>query len=157
VVVAGTSQGGGIALAAAGLLGDRVAAALVDVPFLCHFERAIAVTDREPYAELVRYLAIQRDRTEHVLRTLSYIDAANHAARATAPALFSVGLLDANCPPSTVYAAFNRYGSAQKHMDVYPFNGHEGGGPFRWPAQAGFLDGVLASGRPSADMTGAAA
>jgi cephalosporin-C deacetylase len=157
IVVAGTSQGGGIALAAAGLLGDRVAATLADVPFLCHIDRAITLTDREPYAELARYLAAQRDRTQQVLRTLAYLDAANHSARATAPALFSVGLFDATCPPSTVYAAFNRYGGERKQIDVYPFNDHEGGGPFRWPAQADFLDRALTSGRPSSAVGAAVA
>jgi len=45
---------------------------------------------------------------------------------ATAPALFSVGLSDVTCPPSTVYAAYNRYQGA-KDIRVYPYNGHEGG------------------------------
>jgi cephalosporin-C deacetylase len=43
--------------------------------------------------------------------------------------------MDHICPPSTVYAAFNHYGSehqvdqADKQISVYPFNDHEGGGP----------------------------
>lgn len=43
IVVAGASQGGGLALAVAGPAGDRVAAAMPDVPFLCHFRRAAAI------------------------------------------------------------------------------------------------------------------
>ena len=58
--------------------------------------------------------------------TLSYFDAVNFAKRATAPAHFSVALLDVTCPPSTVYAAFNHY-PAEKEMVVYAFNDHEGG------------------------------
>jgi cephalosporin-C deacetylase len=48
------------------------------------------------------------------------------ARRATAPALFSVGLMDPICPPSTVYAAYNAY-AGPKEIRVYPFNEHEGG------------------------------
>ena len=40
VVVTGGSQGGGIALAVAGLVDRTVAACMPDVPFLCHFRRA---------------------------------------------------------------------------------------------------------------------
>ena len=60
------------------------------------------------------------------MRTLSYFDGAVLARSAKAPALFSVGLMDDICPPSTVYAAFNAYGGP-KEIREYPFNDHEGG------------------------------
>ncbi|MGB1288674.1 MAG: acetylxylan esterase [Aggregatilineales bacterium] len=41
VAVTGASQGGGMAIAVAGLMKEAVALCLADVPFLCHFERAI--------------------------------------------------------------------------------------------------------------------
>jgi cephalosporin-C deacetylase len=126
VVVTGVSQGGGIALAVAGLVPD-LAAAMVDVPFLCHIERAITLTDRDPYQEVVRFLRAHREDEQAVLRTLSYVDAANHAVRAKAPALFSVGLMDLTCPPRTVFAAYNRYRGDDTGIVVYPYNDHEGG------------------------------
>jgi cephalosporin-C deacetylase len=126
VVVTGVSQGGGIALAVTGLMSD-LAAAMVDVPFLCHIERAITLTDRDPYQEIVRFLRAHGEEEQAVLRTLSYVDAANHALRATAPALFSVGLMDLTCPPRTVFAAYNRYRCDEKEIVVYPYNDHEGG------------------------------
>ena len=46
---------------------------------------------------------------EQVFKTLSYFDGVNFAARAHAPALFSVALMDAVCPPATVFAAYNAY------------------------------------------------
>ena len=61
-----------------------------------------------------------------VLEVLSYFDASLLARTATAPALFSVGLMDHCCPPSTVYAAFNAY-SGRKTMCTYRYNDHEGG------------------------------
>jgi cephalosporin-C deacetylase len=137
IVVAGASQGGGIALAAAGLH-PRVRVALIDVPFLCNYARAIAITDANPYAEISRYISVHRESREDVLRTLGYFDGVAFAERANAPALFSVALADATCPPSTVFAAYNRYAGV-KRIDVYPFNGHEGGGATRWPELTRFV------------------
>ena len=125
VVVQGGSQGGGIALAVAGLA-EGLAGAVVDVPFLCGFRRAVGLVDTHPYAEIGRYLRVHRGAEDRVFTTLSYFDGINFAARASATALFSVGLMDQVCPPSTVYAAFNHYGG-EKRMEVYPYNGHENG------------------------------
>ncbi|MFF7196919.1 acetylxylan esterase [Streptomyces sp. NPDC008079] len=126
VYVAGGSQGGGIATAAAGLH-PGVAAALIDVPFLSHFRRALTLTDRDPYQEIVLFLATQRGRDDDVFTTLSYFDGLNFAARATAPALYSVALMDQVCPPSTVFASYNHWSGSTKDISVYPWNGHEGG------------------------------
>src|SRR5262245_9399427 len=46
--VMGVSQGGGLTLAVAGL-DARPKVAMPDVPFLCHFERALEVTNLNPY------------------------------------------------------------------------------------------------------------
>src|SRR5690606_14602277 len=59
VAVTGISQGGGLALAA-GALHDQVAAVAADVPFLCHFERAVRITDARPYSEIAAYLSVRR-------------------------------------------------------------------------------------------------
>lgn len=125
VGVFGASQGGGIAIAAAGLVPD-ISAALVDVPFLCDIPRGIAIAEQDPYQEVARYLAVHRGRVDEVVRTLSYVDGVHHAARATAPTLFSVGLRDDVCPPSTGYAAYHAW-AGPKRIVSYPFNGHEGG------------------------------
>jgi cephalosporin-C deacetylase len=125
VAVSGGSQGGGLALAAAGLA-SGVRVALIDVPFLCHWRRAMDIASTGPYPELVGYCKIQRLNVERVFQTLSYMDGVNFAARAEAAALFSVALMDSTCPPSTVYAAYSHYAGA-KSIDVWPYNGHEGG------------------------------
>jgi cephalosporin-C deacetylase len=126
VAVLGRSQGGGLALAVAGLRTD-LAAAVAFVPFLCDFPRATRITDSYPYREIADYLAIHRERVERVHRTLAYVDGVNFARRASAPALFSAALMDATCPPSTVYAAFHRY-AGPRRMLLWEYNGHEGGG-----------------------------
>jgi cephalosporin-C deacetylase len=125
LLVTGQSQGGGLALAAAGL-STAVRAAAIDVPFLCSWRRALEITDEHPYQELTRYLSIHRDHEETVFRTLAYADGQNFAARANVPAFFSVGLMDMVCPPSTVFAAYNHY-AGPKEIRVWPYNGHEAG------------------------------
>ncbi|HEY1180456.1 MAG TPA: acetylxylan esterase [Phytomonospora sp.] len=137
IVLAGGSQGGGITLAAAGLVPD-VAAALPDVPFLCHFRRATTLVDEAPYNQIGNFLRSRRDLVDTAYRTLSYFDGMNFAARATAPALFSTALSDKVCPPSTVFAAYNHY-AGPKDIKVWHFNGHEGGGPYQAEAQLEFL------------------
>ncbi|MEU7933549.1 acetylxylan esterase [Micromonospora echinofusca] len=125
VAVTGVSQGGGLALEVAALF-PGVAAAMPDVPFLCDFRRGVQVALRGPYGEIAEYLKLHRDRVGQVFRTLSYFDAAVLAPRATAPALFSIAMLDQVCPPSTCFAAYHRYGG-EKELRVYEFNDHEGG------------------------------
>ena len=129
IVVAGASQGGGIAQAVAGLH-PGVRAAIVDVPFLTHFRRATEITDAHPYRELADLCATNRDRVDQVFRTLGYFDGLHFAARATAPALYAVGLMDDICPPSTVFAAYHHY-AGPKQLRVWPYNGHEGGDTFQ--------------------------
>lgn len=142
VSVTGVSQGGGVALAVGGLV-PGLGAVMPDVPFLCHVQRAITITDAYPYRELVDYLHTHRTAEERVLRTWSYLDAAHLGTMATAPALFSAALMDTTCPPSTVYAAFNHYGRRDRsRIDVYRYNGHEGGEGYRWPQQREFLDSL---------------
>ena len=148
VAVTGGSQGGGMTLAVAGLVGD-LAAVMPDVPFMCHIPRAIAITDADPYHEVVTYLAVHRDHKAAAMRTLSYLDGVHLARRATAPTLFSVALRDPICPPSTVFAAYNHYGALaaerpDRAIEVYEFNEHEGGGGFQVDAQLRWLAGVLA-------------
>ncbi|GAA5200281.1 acetylxylan esterase [Microbacterium jejuense] len=147
VAVTGGSQGGGIALAAAGLH-PGVALCMPDVPFLCHFERAVGLADADPYDEVVRWLRVHRGSEDAAFRTLSYMDGVSFAARATSPALFSVALHDAVCPPSTVFAAFNAY-AGPSEIEVYPFNGHEGGGSAQWQRQVAFAGAVFSSGAQS--------
>ncbi len=123
------------------------------MPFLCHFRRATEITDTRPYLEIAHYCAAHRDRVDDVFRTLSYFDGVHLGARATAPALFSVALMDMTCPPSTVFAAYNAYGSARhdgreaasRDIGVYPYNGHEGRGAFQRADQLEFVRGLLKS------------
>ncbi|MGO4804630.1 acetylxylan esterase [Arthrobacter sp. 2MCAF15] len=152
VILSGVSQGGGLAIAAAGLAAarlDGILCTLADVPFLQDFARAIDITPRGPYPEIAAFLGRHRDRYEPALAVLNYFDGVHLGRRATAPALFSVAQMDDVCPPSTVFAAFNAYGTGAgaaapqavpaKAMEVYRFNNHEGGQEHHWVKQLRYV------------------
>ncbi|MDE8587848.1 acetylxylan esterase [Arthrobacter sp. NQ4] len=155
IVLAGISQGGGLALAAAGLAAGRldgIRAVLADVPFLQDFPRGISLAQRGPYPEIATFLARHRDRPKQTFEVLNYFDGVHLASRSIAPALYSVALLDDVCPPSTIFASFNSYGAGivsklakrpAKSIDVYPFNSHEGGQEHHWVRQLGYLNDTL--------------
>ncbi|MET7640678.1 alpha/beta fold hydrolase [Streptomyces sp. NPDC005438] len=142
VSVVGNSQGGGLALAVTALAGDAVSAAMVDVPFLCHIRRGADLATGGPYPEIAEYLGSHtRTDPDPVFETLDYFDGVHFARRATAPALFSVGLMDPVCPPSTVYAAYNHY-RGPKDMRVWRFGDHEGGAQAQSEEQLAWLRGL---------------
>jgi cephalosporin-C deacetylase len=141
VAVCGMSQGGGLSLATASLV-PNVAGVMADVPFLSDYPRAIRISTTDPYLQVVRYLRVHRGSVAEVERTLSYFDVAILGRLATAPALFSVALMDEVCPPSTVYAAYNHYGGPKEIVE-YPFNNHEGGEQAQNAARIHWLQGLL--------------
>ncbi|GAA2001603.1 acetylxylan esterase [Microbacterium ulmi] len=145
VAVTGNSQGGLIAIAAAGL-SDGLAGALPTAPILCDVRRVIGLTNDDPHGEITRYLAVHRGSDARVFETLSYFDGVNFAKRATAPSLFGTGHMDTIAPPSGVYAALNHWGAEHDIVD-YPWNHHEGGETLHWLRQAEWLGArVAASG-----------
>lgn len=137
IAVTGGSQGGGLSLAVSGLVPD-LSAALPDVPYLCHYRRATEIIETQPYEEISQFCRIHRDKVDTVFQTLSYFDGMNFAARAKAPALFSAGLMDDICPPSTVFAAYNHY-QGNKDIRIWPYNHHEGGQSYQSAEQIKFL------------------
>ncbi|OAH13638.1 acetylxylan esterase [Streptomyces jeddahensis] len=147
VAAVGNSQGGGLALAVAGLVPD-LAAVAVSAPFLCGIHRALNLTDAPPYGEITAYLSVHREAVDAAMRTLSYMEGASFARRAQAPAHFGVGLRDTVCPPSGAYSAFNRYGeltgsAPPRVIHTYPFNGHEHGDAVHVRKQLSWVREVL--------------
>jgi cephalosporin-C deacetylase len=56
--------------------------------------------------------------------------------------------MDAICPPSTVFAAYNWYGSGAgsevgKDINVYSHNEHEGGQTYQQDAQLDWFAGIF--------------
>jgi cephalosporin-C deacetylase len=138
IAVTGVSQGGGIALAVGGLV-RGLRAVMPDVPFLCDFRHSVGVAMGAPFTEISAYLAVHRDRVDRVFATLAYFDGASLARRIDAPTLMSVALMDEVVPPSGMFGAYNEITVADRQLEVYGFNGHEGGGQLQWLRQAEWL------------------
>lgn len=159
IFLTGGSQGGGITIAVAAIVGGiapithqgktlALRGIMADVPFLCQYRRATEITAAFPYQEIVQFLKNQRAWEAISFRTLSYFDNLNLAPYAAAPALFSVALMDDICPPSTVFSAFNAYGNARapdlhKEIRVYPYNGHEQGQQFQTTEKLNFAKALM--------------
>jgi cephalosporin-C deacetylase len=126
--VVGASQGGALTLAAAALCAlagsVEVRAAVAEIPFLCHFERAATLTDSGPYTEIGAYCRRTGADSAQVFRTLSYFDVMNLTSLIRAPTLVTSGLMDMICPPSTIFAAYNNI-SVPKEIFVDPFGEHD--------------------------------
>ena len=120
VAVIGHSQGGGQALVAGGL-DDRVTFVATGVPAICdHSGRAAGRINGWP--KLVPTAENgQPDAT--ILQASRYLDAVNFASRCRADAIMSVGFIDAVCPPSSCYAAYNQL-RGDKHILHEPRMGH---------------------------------
>ena len=152
VIVTGISQGGGLAIAAAGLAAGRldgVIAVMADVPFLQDFPRSIDLAARGPYSEIATFLKRHRHDYDNVLAVLNYYDGVHLARRCAVPALYSAAGMDDVCPASGVYASFNGYGSEApappaKEMEYYRFNNHEGGQEHHWLRQLHYVANLLA-------------
>lgn len=124
----GGSQGGGLTLACAALE-PRIKKAAAIFPFLCDYRRVWEMDQAaNAYEELKIYFRLfdpRHEREEEVFTRLGYIDVQHLAHRIEAEVLMPVGLMDAVCPPSTQFAAYNKIRSPKKLL-IYPDFGHEG-------------------------------
>ncbi len=124
----GGSQGGGLTLACASLE-PRIKRAAPVYPFLSDYKRVWEMDlAKDAYNELRDYFRrfdpLHKNESE-VFTRLGYIDIKNLVARIHGEVLFTTGLMDTICPPSTQFAAYNRI-QAKKRMIIYPDFGHEG-------------------------------
>jgi cephalosporin-C deacetylase len=123
----GASQGGALSLVCAALE-PRIARAVSVYPFLSDYRRVWDMDlCKDAYAELksyFRWFDPRHEREAEIFRRLGYIDTQHLANRIRAKTLVFACLADTVCPPSTVYAVYNKITSA-KEMVVYPDYGHE--------------------------------
>lgn len=125
----GGSQGGALALACAALE-PRVKRAAIAHPFLCDYQRVWEMDlVKDAYAEIrtfFRHFDPRHERRVEIFTKLGYIDCQNLAARVRGEVLMFTGLMDTVCPPSTQFAAYNKF-TVKKQMVIYPDYAHEGG------------------------------
>ncbi len=120
LIVIGHSQGGGQALAAGGL-DSRVTLIASGVPAICdHSGRAAGRINGWP--KLVPMGEDGKPEPKS-LQAGRYVDAVNLASRCKAEAIMSVGFIDATCPPSSCYAAYNCLRGSKQIINA-PLMGH---------------------------------
>ena len=120
LAVVGHSQGGGQALAAGGLDG-RVTFIGVGVPAICdHSGKVIGRINGWP-----KLVPDGEDGkpVPKILEAARYVDGVNMASRAKAEAIMSIGFIDATCPATTCYAAYNQL-KGKKRVINEPLMGH---------------------------------
>jgi cephalosporin-C deacetylase len=123
----GWSQGGGLTVACAALE-PRIKRAAPVYPFLSDYLRVWDMDEaKDAYLEIRDYFRHSNPRHEDetkVFETLGYIDIQHLAPRIRAEVLWSIGLMDTICPPSSQFAAYNKI-TSPKRMDIYPDFVHE--------------------------------
>jgi cephalosporin-C deacetylase len=78
--IAGSSQGGGLAITTSAMR-PEVRAASAGAPYLCGYVDAIELTHTYPYEEINDYLRLHPERRADVEATLAYFDGINFADR----------------------------------------------------------------------------
>jgi len=118
ILVIGESQGGGQALAAAGL-DNRVSAVVAIVPAMCDWLGPLV--DRKggwPHP-------FETDASkEELMKTLPYFDAAYLLKGSKALIFAEIGLIDITCPSASVYAAVNQ-AKGKKIVYPVPYRAHQ--------------------------------
>ncbi len=122
LIVRGGSQGGGQAIAAAGL-DPRVSAFLAGVPAICDHSGNV-VGRIAGWPKLVP-LGADKQPDPTVLQVARYFDGMNFATRTKADAILTVGFIDGTCPPTTGYATYNNL-AGHKQIVTGPLSAHEG-------------------------------
>jgi cephalosporin-C deacetylase-like acetyl esterase len=120
VAAVGHSQGGGQSLVAGGI-DDRVTFIAPGVPAICdHSGNSAGRVNGWP--KLVPNGADGKPDSK-IQMAARYVDAVNFASRCKAEAIMSVGFIDAVCPPSSCYAAYNAL-LGKKSVINEPLMGH---------------------------------
>ncbi|OHB68099.1 MAG: hypothetical protein A2Y77_13435 [Planctomycetes bacterium RBG_13_62_9] len=122
LITMGESQGGGQALAAAGL-DQRVSAVVALVPALCDLTGP--VVGRQGGWPMPVGSDINSERTKRIINAARYCDNVNLARRSHAETLVFVGLIDTTCPAPGIIAAYNNL-PGSKRIVIYPHKPHNG-------------------------------
>ncbi len=133
VVAQGGSQGGALALVAAGL-DERVTACAANHPALSDMAR-FEIGEADGYPHFSRMKGMD---TPEKLRTMAYYDVVNFARRIEVPVRMTWGYNDDTCPPTTSYAVYNVL-QGPKEALITPINEH-------WTSEEterGHLDWIL--------------
>jgi len=120
ILVIGESQGGGQALAAAGL-DSRVSAVVATVPAMCDWGGTL-VNRKGGWPQPFE----RKGDREKMMNVLPYFDTAHLLKNSKATLVVEIGLIDNTCPSTSVYAAINQ---AKGKKIIYPVTYRE----HSWP------------------------
>ena len=123
ILVIGESQGGGQAVAAAGL-DSRVSAVVLNVPAMQDLGGA-RVGRRSGWPQPIE--SHQQASQEMLDATLPYFDGAQLIRHSQAEIYCEIGLIDTTCPPSAVWASLNG-APGRKTINCVPYRTHA------WPS-----------------------
>ena len=141
----GSSQGGGLTLATAGLR-PEIRGGVSGYPFLCCYPESRLMLRSYPYDELSSYLRAHPEREQQMLETLRYFDGVNFAPRIKCPMVVGIALEDEVCPPETSYAAYDQLGG-ERELWLFPESGH--GNAHDYPGQeTAWLEHRIAASQP---------
>ena len=141
LAVMGASQGGGVSLLVAGL-DPRVTAVAADFPFLTDWPESLSAPN-SPYSSVREFIEAHPVKRDAVMRTVSYYDTLDVAARIRVPVLVQTGLKDNTCPAPAIVKMYRRLKSLKKKLNRYPTADHSDLGSERWRANEDFLAGIL--------------
>ena len=118
LIVQGGSQGGALAIVAAGL-DRRVTQCIVNHPALSDMA-AYSAGRTGGYPHFTKVDGMFTDRN---MRTMAYYDVVNFARHVTADVYMTWGYNDNTCPPTTSYAVWNTF-TCPKEALITPINEH---------------------------------
>ncbi|BAV05615.1 Cephalosporin-C deacetylase [Filimonas lacunae] len=124
--VLGSSQGGGLTLATAGLMQEKVKACAYFDPFPCSIRDLVKVRKLcvDEWSSYLKYYnnPISFDEAMDIQ---DLVDTRLMASRITCKAFYATGLFDDDCPSRVGFAAYNAIKTPKKYR-VYPADGHLG-------------------------------
>lgn len=126
LVVRGPSMGGCQAIVAAALDKD-VTICVAGAPAMCDHQ-GFKNNQANGYPNILAHKNYQKDKQKYeaALKNSAYFDAANFAGEIKCEVVFGVGFIDTTCPPTSIYAAYNRVPSETKMIHNAIKDGHYG-------------------------------
>jgi len=120
LIVHGRSQGGGQAIAAAGL-DPRVTLMCAQIPVFC--DNTGMILGRSSGSHGIVAIDEKGVPNPKALEAVRYYDGTNWATRTKAEGFFTVGFIDTSCPPTGIYAVYNIWPN-KKDILSFPRWGH---------------------------------
>jgi cephalosporin-C deacetylase-like acetyl esterase len=120
LIVHGRSQGGGQAIAAAGL-DPRVTLMCAQIPVFC--DNTGMILGRSSGSHGIVAIDEKGVPNPKALEAVRYYDGTNWATRTKAEGFFTVGFIDTSCPPTGIYAVYNLW-AGKKDILSFPRWGH---------------------------------